>query len=42
MTLLKGAFTWFVMGLITAAAVATTGFVLKAYWLLFNIGWGLL
>lgn len=42
MSLLKSAATWFVMGLITAACVATTGFVLKAYWLLFNLGWGLL
>lgn len=42
MTLLRGSLTWFVMGLITAACVAMTGFVLKAYWLLFNLGWGLL
>lgn len=42
MTLLKGAFSWFVIGLITAASIATIGFVLKAYWLLFNLGWGLL
>lgn len=42
MTLFKTAITWFVVGLIMAASIATIGFVLKAYWLLFNMGWGLL
>lgn len=42
MTLLKGALVWFGIGLITAVTIATIGFVLKAYWRLFNLGWGLL
>lgn len=42
MTLMQHAVTWFAVGLISAASVATLGFVLKAYWLLFSMGWNLL